>query len=83
MIFVLFPNSGVAKMSDDEKRDDRKRKAESQDEEKEKEEEESDSDDGEMIGPMPTEAAPIKKPKVLARNWSIQWCGKARNLALH
>jgi len=52
-------------MSDDEKRDDRKRKAESQDEEKEKEEEESDSDDGEMIGPMPTEAAPIKKPKVL------------------
>ena len=46
-------------MSDDDKRDDRKRKAES------KEEEESDSDDGEMIGPLPTEAAPTKKPKVL------------------
>ena len=48
-------------MSDDDKRDDRKRKAES------KEEEESDSDDGEMIGPLPTEAAPTKKPKVRNR----------------
>ena len=58
MIFFSSPTAG-ANMSDDDKRDDRKRKAES------KEEEESDSDDGEMIGPLPTEAAPTKKPKVL------------------
>ena len=49
-------------MSDDEKREDRKRKAESKEEEEK--EDESDSDDGEMIGPLPTDAAPIKKPKV-------------------
>ena len=54
-------------MSDDDKRDDRKRKAES------KEEEESDSDDGEMIGPLPTEAAPIKKPKVCALKFEYRW----------
>ena len=52
-----------AAMSDEEKREDRKRKADAEGD-AEKEEEESDSDDGEMIGPLPTEAAPIKKPKV-------------------
>ena len=51
-------------MSDDEKREDRKRKADSKEETEKEKDEESDSDDGEMIGPMPTEAAPIKKPKV-------------------
>ena len=61
MIFISFPNPG-AKMSDDGEREDRKRKAESK--EDEKEEESESSDDGEMIGPMPTEAAPTKKPKV-------------------
>ena len=61
MIFISFPNPGV-KMSDDGEREDRKRKAESK--EDEKEEESESSDDGEMIGPMPTEAAPTKKPKV-------------------
>ena len=63
---VLFAPFRRFKMSDDEKREDRKRKADSK-EETEKEEDESDSDDGEMIGPMPTEAAPTKKPKVRNR----------------
>ena len=60
---LLLPPFRRLKMSNDEKREDRKRKADSKEEEKEKDEE-SDSDDGEMIGPMPTEAAPTKKPKV-------------------
>ena len=63
MIFISFPNSGV-KMSDDGEREDRKRKAESKEDEKDDKEESESSDDGEMIGPMPTEAAPTKKPKV-------------------
>ena len=54
-------------MSDEEKREDRKRKADAQGD-AEKAEEESDSDDGEMIGPLPTEAAPTKKPKVSMRS---------------
>ena len=77
---VLFAPFRRFKMSDDEKREDRKRKADSKEEtEKEKEkDEDSDSDDGEMIGPMPTEAAPTKKPKVRNRVgfWDVaktQW----------